>query len=65
MKMRIVAVVIPFALLLASLSFAQNSEHKMVQFQMALLKKGPKWQTTPAAERSQIPQPAKSPPTRE
>lgn len=54
MKLRIIAVAIPFALLLASLSFAQNSEHKLVQFHMALLKKGPKWEGTPAAERNKI-----------
>src|SRR6266481_8371766 len=54
MKMRIVAVVTAFALLLASISFAQNSGPKLVQFQMALLKKGPKWETTPAAERNKI-----------
>lgn len=54
MKMRIVIGVISFAVLLASLSFAQNSEPKMVQFQMALLKKGPKWETTAAVERNKI-----------
>jgi uncharacterized protein len=27
---------------------------KLVQFQMALLKRGPKWETTPATERNQI-----------
>src|SRR6266852_852031 len=27
---------------------------KLVQFHMALLKKGPKWETTPAAERNKI-----------
>jgi uncharacterized protein YciI len=54
MKMRIVTYVIPFALLLASFAFAQNSEPKMVQFQMALLKRGPKWETTPSADRNKI-----------
>src|SRR6266513_2682271 len=32
----------------------RTSTPKLVQFHMALLKKGPKWETTPAAERSQI-----------
>ena len=41
-------------IILLGSSFAISQEHKMVQFQMAILKKGPKWDSTPEAERNQI-----------
>ena len=42
-------------LLMVSLSFAQQKEdHKLVQFQMAILKMGPKWETTKEADRNAI-----------
>lgn len=54
MKLRILAA-ITSVLLLAGISFAQaKEEHKMVQFQMAILKKGPKWDTTKEQERNAI-----------
>jgi uncharacterized protein YciI len=44
MKTRIAAIVLLCILLIASTSFAQQKqENKLVQFHMALLKKGPKW----------------------
>lgn len=46
MKTGILAMLLPCLLLLTSLSFAQQKEepkHKLVQFQMALIRKGPKW----------------------
>src|SRR5476649_1327245 len=39
---------------LSVLSHRQESQHKLVQFHMALLKKGPRWETTPPAERNKI-----------
>ncbi|HBB98851.1 MAG TPA: hypothetical protein DC054_26030 [Blastocatellia bacterium] len=55
MKIRISAIAVLFGLILASLTFAQQDEsHKLVQFQMAILKKGPKWDTTKEVERNQI-----------
>jgi len=46
MKTRITIAILPCLLLLASISFAQPKEepqHKLIQFQMALIRKGPKW----------------------
>ena len=57
MKIRIPAMIIPFALLLGSLSFAQQKEQpksKLVEFQMAIMKKGPKWDSTKVEERNSI-----------
>ena len=57
MKNLVLRFVIAWSLLAAPLSVMshrQESQHKLVQFHMALLKKGPKWETTPAVERSQI-----------
>jgi uncharacterized protein YciI len=39
-------------LLIASFAHAQPAEHKLVQFQMAILKKGPAWETTKVEERN-------------
>src|ERR1044072_5970578 len=41
-----------FVLIGSTLGFAQD--HKLVQFQMAILKKAPKWNSTSADERNQI-----------
>src|SRR6185295_3946309 len=59
MKNRILAVAAVSFLLLVSLSQAQEKDkpkedHKMVQFQMAILKKGPNWEATKAEERNAI-----------
>jgi uncharacterized protein YciI len=57
MKNQVLRFVMACSLLAAPLnvmSHRQDSKHKLVQFHMALLKKGPKWQTTPAAERNKI-----------
>ena len=55
MKIRIPAIAVLFALMLSSLTFAhQSEEHKLVQFQMAIMKKGPKWDTTKEQARNQI-----------
>jgi uncharacterized protein YciI len=54
MKLRIPATIASLLLLITS-SFAQpKEEHKLVQFQMAILKKGPKWATTKEPERDAI-----------
>jgi uncharacterized protein YciI len=54
MRFRIV-LAITFVLGVSSALFAQpKEEHKLVQFQMAILKKGPKWDTTKEQERTQI-----------
>jgi uncharacterized protein len=55
MKNRIIALAALSLLIMASLSYAQQTdEHKMVQFQMAILKMGPKWDATKEAERNAI-----------
>ena len=59
MKNRIFALAVVSFLLLASLTQAQQKEKpkedfKLVQFQMAILKKGPKWETTKEADRHSI-----------
>jgi uncharacterized protein YciI len=55
MKIQFPVIVASCFLLLASLGFSQQKEeHKMVQFQMALLKKGSKWESTPPQEKNQI-----------
>jgi uncharacterized protein YciI len=55
MKSRILLIVISGILLSSSLSFSrQKEEHKLVQFQMAIVRKGPKWEGTPEQERNQI-----------
>lgn len=55
MKTRILSGTIVSLLLLTSLSLAQQKEEpKMVQFQMAILKKGPKWDTTKEDQRNSI-----------
>jgi uncharacterized protein YciI len=57
MKNLVLRFVIAWSLLAAPLSVMshrQESQHKLLQFQMALLKKGPKWTTTAAIERSEI-----------
>ena len=51
-KTILVAVVLTSAVVLFSPTSAEPP--RLVQFHMALLKKGPKWQTTAAAERSKI-----------
>lgn len=55
MKIRIPAIAVLCALILSPLAFARQDEaHKLVQFQMAIMKKGPKWDTTKEQERTQI-----------
>jgi uncharacterized protein len=55
MKNRIFALAVVSLLLMLSLSFGQQKEdHKMVQFQMAILKMGPKWNDTKEADRNAI-----------
>jgi uncharacterized protein YciI len=53
MKIRSLAITVLLVPLLASLSFGQ-SEHKLVQFQMAIMKKGPALVSTKERERNQI-----------
>jgi uncharacterized protein YciI len=54
MKFRIVFAV-TFALCVSSTLFAQpKSEHKLVQFQMAILKKGPAWDAMKVEDRNSI-----------
>jgi len=63
MKTRILTIIFPCALLLGPLMVAaprmsgrqkEEPKLKLVQFQMALLKKGPRWAETKEPERSQI-----------
>ena len=55
MKNQILAGAFVSLLLITSLSFAQQKEEpKMVQFQMAILKKGPTWNETREADRNSI-----------
>jgi len=54
MQKRIFAAVLVSLLVVVSLAAQQMEQHKMVQFQMALLKKGPKWNTTTEADRNSI-----------
>ena len=59
MKTRVLIVIVLIAvlcaLILSSLTLAhQKEDHKLVQFQMAILKKGPKWDTTKDVEKNQI-----------
>ena len=55
MKNRIFPLALVSVVLMASLSSAQQTnEHKMVQFQMAILKMGPKWTSTKEEERNAI-----------
>src|SRR6185436_16745314 len=51
MKTRIVLITV---IILIASGLVLGQEHKMVQFQMAILKKGPKWDATGEAERNQI-----------
>jgi uncharacterized protein YciI len=52
MKTRILTIILLG--LFVSFSYGQQSEHKLIQFQMAILAKGPKWETTSAEERGRI-----------
>lgn len=55
MRIRIPAIAVLVTVILASLTFARQDEgHKLVQFQMAIMKKGPKWDTTKDEERGPI-----------
>ena len=52
--MKTVAALVVFILVLTSFSIAQEPQHKLVQFQMAIMKKGPAWASTKEQERNQI-----------
>ena len=55
MKNRILVIGSLSLLLVSSLSFAQEKdEDKLVQFHMAIMKKGPKWDATKEAERNAV-----------
>jgi len=54
MKNRVFAAVLVSTLATISLSAQPKEEHKLVQFQMAILKKGPKWEATKEADRNSI-----------
>jgi uncharacterized protein YciI len=51
MKSRLLLVFV-FVFFIPATIVAQPAEHKMVQFQMAILKKGPAWETTKLEERN-------------
>jgi uncharacterized protein YciI len=51
MKIRIILIAV---ITLFGSGFVCAQEHKMVQFQMAIMKKGPKWQSTADAEKKQV-----------
>ncbi len=42
------------AIILIGAAYALGQEHKMVKFQMAIMKRGPKWGSTTEAQRNQI-----------
>jgi len=44
--------ILVFILFVSATLVAQPAEHKLVQFQMAILKKGPAWETTKVEERN-------------
>jgi len=52
--MKTVAALGVLILVLTSFSIAQEPQHKLVQFQMAIMKKGPAWASTKEPERNQI-----------
>src|SRR5262245_48715463 len=54
MQKRILAAVLVSLLLVAALSAQQKEENPLVQFQMTVMKKGPKWSTTKEADRNSI-----------
>ena len=52
--MKTVAALGVLILVLTSFSIAQEPQHRLVQFQMAIMKKGPAWASTKEPERNQI-----------
>jgi uncharacterized protein YciI len=54
MKSRTILTLVTAVFLLASPSSAQKEEHKLVQFHMALLRTGPKWESTKEQDRNSI-----------
>src|SRR5712692_4129357 len=52
--MKTVTALVALILVLTSFSIGQEPPHKLVQFQMAIMKKGPKWDSTKEPERNQI-----------
>jgi len=52
--MKTVVALLLLILVLTSFSIAQEPQHKLVQFQMAIMKKGPAWVSTKEQERNQI-----------
>jgi len=52
--MKTVAALGVLILVLTSFSIAQEPQHRLVQFQMAIMKKGPEWVSTKEPERNQI-----------
>src|SRR2546425_5855853 len=52
--MKTVAALGVLILVLTSFSIAQEPQHKLVQFQMAIMKKGPAWVSTKEKEQNQI-----------
>jgi uncharacterized protein YciI len=51
MRVRIVFVIV---IILIGSTFAFGQEHKLIEFQMAIMKKGPKWQSMAEAEKNQV-----------
>ena len=52
--MKTVIALVVIILVLTSFSIAQEPQHKLVKFQMAIMKKGPEWVSTKEPERKQI-----------
>src|SRR5438132_1998896 len=52
--MKTVTALVVLILVLTSFSIAQEPQHKLVQFQMAIMKKGPEWVSNKEQERKQI-----------
>src|SRR5713101_1340618 len=52
--MKTAITLVTLTLVLTCFSIAQEPQHKLVQFQMAIMKKGPAWASTKEQERNQI-----------
>ena len=54
MKKSLMVILAAWVIALTAIANAQQPEHKLVHFQMAIMKRGPKWETTAAADRGRI-----------
>ena len=54
MKKSLIVILTALVIALTASAYSQQPEHKLVHFQMAIMKKGPKLETTAAADRGRI-----------